>query len=71
MSRRGPIVRLGDGSVARLGCDVYDVADPRHVGTLIAIEWSSRGVVRWHGTGWKSGGLPLESLHRYKEEQNQ
>jgi hypothetical protein len=62
MTRRGHIVRLGDGSVARLGIDVYDVADPRHIGTLIAIEWSIRGVVRWHDTGWKSGGVPLDDL---------
>jgi hypothetical protein len=66
MSRRGPPVRLGDGSIARLGLDVYDVADPRHVGELVAIVWSCRGVVRWHGTGWKSCDLPLTDLRAYQ-----
>jgi hypothetical protein len=61
-------VRLGDQSVARLGLLVFDVADPRHVGELIAIENSARGVIRWQETGWKSRDVPLASLHRYREE---
>jgi hypothetical protein len=62
-------VRLGDQSIARLGLLVYDVADPRHVGELIAIEHSVFGTVRWQDTGWKSYGSPLASLRRYREGQ--
>ena len=60
-------VKLGDQSHARLGLKVFDQADPRHVGELIAIEHSAFGVIRWDGTGWKSR-IRLGDLHRYREE---
>ncbi|MBO0718952.1 MAG: hypothetical protein J2P55_16700 [Rhizobiales bacterium] len=69
MTRRGHIPRLGDGTVARLGRDVYDVADPRHIGVLVAIESSVRGIVRWHDTGWKSN-VPLDDLRAVSAAEN-
>ena len=61
----GAIVKLGDGSRARLNMLVFDEADPRHVGELKAIHWGVRGKVRWIDTGWFSDDVPLESLRRY------
>lgn len=52
----------------RLGTKVYDKADPRHIGRIDAIHWSSTADITWEDTGWKSLGVPLHDLRKYVEE---
>lgn len=70
--RVGDWSKLGDGTKARLGMAVYDVADPRHEGEIIAIWNSARVQIRWKETGWKSlgreDGIKLRDLRAWPED---
>jgi hypothetical protein len=51
---------------ARIGDPVFDVADPRHVGRIVRINWTTTARVRWLDTGWYSD-LPIQDLRRANE----
>ncbi len=47
----------------RIGMHVYDVADPRHIGRVERIAWSTTARVRWQDTGWLSD-VPVTDLRK-------
>lgn len=54
---------------ARCGDEVYEENDPRHVGTIKAIQNGryrevATATIRWNETGWLSERVPLKGLKR-------
>jgi hypothetical protein len=49
---------------------VYDVADPRHVGKVVQINYGQKitVTVKWEGTGFKTVRIPIQCLRHVKKE---
>lgn len=51
-----------------VGSYVYDIEDPRHLGTIEQINRLPNGTeaarIKWEETGWKSMGVPVANLRR-------
>jgi hypothetical protein len=47
--------------VARIGSHVIDRHNPRHVGRITRINWSTTARVHWNN-GWMQDSIPLEDL---------
>jgi hypothetical protein len=60
--------RTGDWSEFHVGDRVYDIADERHVGEIIAISNSAFATIVWDETGWKSVNA-LRDLRHEREDQ--
>lgn len=56
----------------RLQCGdiVYDVADPRHTGTVEGIRHSYEVKIVWDETGWVSY-VPLQKLRKVQQSETQ
>lgn len=60
--------RCGDWSEFHVGDRVYDIADERHVGEIIAISNSAFATIVWDETGWKSVNA-LNDLRPERQDQ--
>jgi len=48
----------------RIGDQVYDIADPRHIGRLERISSDYRARVVWNDTGWITDGIYVDNLEK-------
>lgn len=52
---------------AKLGDRVFDIGDPRHIGRIAKIKWTSRADIVWEDTGWRSLDVPISDLRAVRE----
>jgi len=61
-------MRVSDWLKFKVGHEVWDQADPRHVGRIDRIHWGHTADITWNETGWKSLGVPIADLRRHDKQ---